>query len=196
MTRRMGLLLLVVVMSLLGTAVSEASPAHQRSEPGAKLSDPNNDVKFDEGNRGGKLLKGDWGGDIRTVKAAVQDKRVLVKVAFDHIQYTPERLSIAVSFPAGRDGISYIASMVGNTSTGDPVESLVQLLSGSDETDPVDCSGFQTGIGKDEWIFSVPKTCLEPQNFTSKSMVVKTEYVYDNGVSYDRFPNSGKTRIK
>jgi hypothetical protein len=86
--------------------------------------------------------------------------------------------------------------MVGNTSTGEPVPSLEQLLADATDSEPVDCAGFQTGIGKDMWIFVVPKSCLRPRSFTRKAMVVKASYTYDTGLATDRFPNVGKASIK
>ncbi|MCW2795363.1 hypothetical protein [Nocardioides sp.] len=188
----MGTILMLALMSCL--VATGAASAHQQAGTASQtLNDANNDVKFDEDDPGGTILKGDWGGDIRTVKAVVGDKRVVVKVGFDHVRYTRERLSLEVTLPASSSGLTYVASLVGNTSLGVPTQSLVQVATGSSEAEPVDCPGFKVTLETDRWSFSVPKDCLQPQRFKRKALIVRTSYRYDNGVAEDRFPASGKT---
>ena len=197
MTRRVGMVLVLLLMSCFATTFattsSLAASATQSGDKATVLTDPDDDVKFDENDEGGTILKGNYGGDIRTVKAAVQDKRVVVRVAFDHVRYSGMRLNVVVALPASKDGLSYVASLIGNTSAGVPTKSLVQVASGSDESDPVDCEGFKVKIELDQWSFSVPKVCLQPQEFERKALIVQTSFKYDNGMSYDRLPASGKT---
>ena len=196
MNRRVGVALSLLVLSGLATGVSAASPAERSGGTAVTLKDGNDDVKFDEYDPGGQIDKGNYGGDIRTVKAALQDRRVVVKVSFDNVKYSRELMTVAISLPASKNGVSYIASLVGNSSTGNPVPSLEQFVDGSADGDPVDCAGFKTIAEKEQWTFLVPRKCLQPREFTRKALVVKTAYKYNNGTSFDRFPNTGKASIK